>query len=434
MSPSGTEPSTPDGRAAGTVARHELTLHGITHGAESVGRLPSGKVCFVPHAIPGERVIVEITDERSRWARARLVAVLDPSPDRVPAPCPYAGPEEPGGPARCGGCVLQHVRPERQAALKRQIVVEQLERIGRFTAPPVADTVAVAPFGYRSHARFAADADGRLGFRRLRSRDVVAVDRCLLLDDGAQQLRTEAGDDWPGVEEVAVRAGTRGRALVVRPGPGGLAPLPAGEAAVALVGAGQPVDLRGDATVVEEVAGHAFAVSPTSFFQPGRPGAEALVRLVGDAAAVGPGDTVLDAYAGVGLFAHVLAAAGASVTAVESQPAAVRDARGNLGDAATVERGDAVRYLRDAARAARAFDVVVVDPPRAGVGTDACRDVAAVTRRALVYVSCDPAAFARDARALVDAGLQLERVTPVDQFAQTAAIETVARFIPTASR
>ena len=231
------------------AARHELTLHGLTHGAEAVGRLPSGKVCFVPHAVPGERVVVEVSEERSKWARGRLVEVLEASADRVQPPCPYAGAETPGAPPRCGGCLLQHVAPARQAAMRRRIVTEQLERIGRFTDPPIDDTVVVAPLGYRSHPRFAVDPAGRLGFRRLRTHEVVPIDRCLRLDERAQALREEAGDGWQGVQEVTVHAGARGRALLVRPGRGGLPPLPGGDAAVALLGAGKPADLRGRSTV-----------------------------------------------------------------------------------------------------------------------------------------------------------------------------------------
>src|SRR5690606_13367621 len=129
-------------------------LHGFTHGGEAVGRLPSGKACFVAYAIPGERVVVEVVEEHKRWARGRLVEVVEPSPDRVPAPCPYFGQDEAGEP-RCGGCALQHIAPERQAQLKRQVVVDQLEHIGKLSGPPVEDTVTPATFGYRCSARFA---------------------------------------------------------------------------------------------------------------------------------------------------------------------------------------------------------------------------------------------------------------------------------------
>lgn len=413
----------------GPGATVTLDLSGLTHACEAVGRLPSGKVCFVPHAIPGERVTVEVVEERSRWARARLVEVVTPSPDRVTPPCPYVGPEHPAGPPRCGGCALQHVSPQRQAIMKRRIVVEQLQRIGGFDQPPVAETCVVAPFAYRSHARFGVTGDGRLGYRRPRSRAVMPIDRCLLLTDAAQELRDRAGDAWPGVAEVAVRSGAGGGALVVTPGPGGLPALPSGDLPVAVTGTSRAVALRGEPTVVHDVAGLRLQVSPESFFQPGPAGAEALVGLVRAAVGAGPGTTVLDLYAGVGLFAAALAADGATVSAVEAQRAAAGDARANLApwpDAST-ERAPAERTVARRVAAGERVDVVVLDPPRGGAGAQLCAQLPSLAGR-VVYISCDPAALARDARAIADAGLTLRQVTPVDQFAQTATVEAVALF------
>lgn len=407
-------------------AVHELLLDGITHGAEAVGRLPSGKVCFVPFAIPGERVTVVVTEEHARWARGRLVEVLEDSPDRMAPPCPHFGP------GRCGGCALQHVTPERQAALKRRVVIEQLERIGRISDPPVADTVQLAPWAYRNHARFAVHPSGRLGFRRSGRDDVEAVDRCPLLTPAVQRLRDEAGDRWSGAVSVSVRAAHAGRgtALVVEPGEEALPPLPPGPSGVAVVDtAGVAHPLRGAATVHEHVAGFDYRVSAGSFFQPSTAGAEALVGLVRDAAEVTAGDAVADLYAGVGLFARVLAADGAAVVAVEGSPSACADAEHNLAaTTATVVCAPVERALEMFLAEDGSFDVVVLDPPRRGAGRDVCGQLARLRARTVVYVSCDPAALARDARALVAAGYRLARAVPVDQFAQTAAIETVATF------
>lgn len=396
-----------------------------------MGRLPDGKACFVPFAIPGERVVVEVVEDRKRWARARLVEIVEASPDRVDPPCPYFGAEEPDGPARCGGCKLQHVAPDRQAVMKRRIVVEQLERIGGLTDPPVEETVTPAGFGYRSQARFAADAQGRLGFRRLRGNDIVPIDTCILLTPQAQGVRDEAGDGWQGVEEVTVRHGADGGAMIVHPGPGGMPPLPEGETPVALTGRSTAVNLRGDATLEMAVGDLRYRVSPTSFFQAGPPGAAAILDLVVAAADVQPGDRVLDLYAGVGLLSKPLALAGAHVTAVESHPAACADAEVNLAElGVTIMRGRSEDAVGALISDGQAFDVVVLDPPRAGAGTELVAQLPALGPRAVVYVSCDPAALARDARALVEAGYDLVRATPVDQFAQTAAIETVAVFAP----
>ncbi len=410
----------------------ELVLDGITHGGEAVGRLPDGKACFVPYAIPGERVRVVVTEQRKRWARARLVAVVEASPDRVAAPCPYFGPE------RCGGCELQHIDPAAQSALKRRIITEQLQRIGKIADPPVAETVTVRPFGYRNRARFGVDAQGRLGFRRAGSHDLVPIDRCLLLEPEVQALREEAGDGWRGTEEVVVRASAEGnRAIVVTPGPGGLPPLPAGDAPVALVNfeparrRGGSGALRGDPALCERVEGvGTFRVSPTSFFQASREGAAVLARLVRAAAAVRPGETALDLHAGVGLFAAVLAGEGASVMAIEADPVAAEDARANLPDGVEVLTDDVETVVARLAAEGSYRDVVVLDPPRRGAGSKLCQAMAGLDPRVIVYVSCDPAALARDAALLAHEGYVLASAVPVDQFAQTAQIETVATFLP----
>jgi 23S rRNA (uracil1939-C5)-methyltransferase len=377
----------------------DVELTGMTHGGEAVGRLPDGKAVFVPFAIPGERVRVEVVEERRRWARARLVEVLAPSPDRVLPACPAFG--------ACGGCHLQHIAPARQRELKRQIVVDQLERIGKIADPPVAETVAAGETEYRATARFAVDDEGRLGFRRAASHDVVPIAACPLLTPAAQALRSAAGDAWRGTGEVTVRAGDVGASVTAD---------------------GRLVDH--DQAVTFRVAGFDFRVSAGSFFQAGIAGAEALVRLVRAAAGVGPGDVALDLYAGVGLFARVLAADGAHVVAVEASPAACADARVNLPPGVEVRQttaeGAVARLVAERAR----LDVVVLDPPRRGAGAALCADLTRLGARAIVYVSCDPAALGRDARALVDAGYRLAEAVPVDQFAHTAAIETVATFAP----
>ncbi len=406
-------------------AREVVELRGMAHGGEAVGRLADGRAVFVGYAIPGETVHAEVVTSRASWARARLLDVVKPSPDRVTAPCPYFGP------GRCGGCRLQHVAGSRQAAMVRQVVVDQLQRLGKITDPPVAETVPAGSYGYRSRARFAVDRGGRLAYRRAGSDALLPVDRCLLLDDATQALRDAAGDDWAGAAEVEIRSAPSGGAVVVH------APvssrrrdvaLPPGDVPVALASAARTTSLRGRTVLTESVAGFAFRVSPRSFFQANRAGAETLVALVREAAGVRSGDTALDLYAGVGMFARAFAADGAAVTAVESSPAAVADATHNLRDLADVVRapaGPAVAALRDAGRR---VDVAVLDPPRRGAGIALMDDLAAVVSRTIVYVACDPAALARDAAALAGAGWQLTRAVPVDQFAQTAHVEVVATF------
>ena len=409
----------------------QVTVHldGLAHGGDAVGRLPDGKACFVAYGIPGETVVAEITDERKRYAKGTVVEVLEPSAHRVAPPCPHFGP------GRCGGCRLQHIEPAHQATLLRQVVIDQLERIGKLVDPPVADTVrphAGDGLGYRNVGRMAPDPSGHLGFRRPASHEIEPVEVCPLLDRPTAATRRAAGDDWSGVDEVVIRGDATDRGMLeIHPGAGGIPELPPGDLPVVVVGSTGPVTLRGEPTLQEEVAGRTFWVSPTSFFQSSRAGAAVLAELVAAGASVEPGDTVLDLYAGVGLFAAALGEAGAAVTAVEAHGPAARDAARNLADLdVEVLEGRAEHVAEDLASEHRRADVVVVDPPRRGIGPQLAELVARIARNRVVYVSCDPAALGRDARAFLDAGWRLQHAVPVDQFTHTSHVEVVATFAP----
>lgn len=406
----------------------EATIDGFTHGGEGVARV-EGKAVFVPGTIPGERVRLRVTDDRKRWARAELVEVLDPSPDRVTPPCPYV-------PA-CGGCDLQHVRPVAQRQLKTRVVREQLERLGGLTDPPVTPCLAVGPdIGYRTHARFHAAPDGRLGFHRSGTHDVVPVDRCLVLAEAAQAVRDRVGDGT-GAAEVAVRAhATTGTAAaVLTPGPGPL-DLPEGRDDLVLVQPdGRTVPLRGDGVLEERIAGTTYRFRADAFFQVTSHGAEALVTHV--LAAVGDlaGALTWDLYAGVGLLSLPLARAGAEVVAVEGHPGAAEDARHNA-EVAGLELRVLAEPVGAVTRRAAAGDpdleppeVVVLDPPRTGAGERVVADLLTLEVPTLVYVACDPAALARDAKALAAGGYRLTSAQPLDLFPMTHQVEVVATFV-----
>ena len=235
------------------------TIDGFTHGGEGVARL-EGKAVFVAGTLPGERVLLRVVDDRKRWARAELLEVLEPSPDRVEPPCPYV-------PA-CGGCDLQHATPAAQRRLKTQVVREQLMRLGKVADPRVEPCRAVGPAtGYRTHAQFHAAPDGRLGFHRSGTHEVVPIDRCLVLAEAAQEVRDAVGDA-SGAVEVAVRAHatTGAAAAILTPGPGGLDLPPGGFDLLLEQPDGRTVPIRGDGELVEEVAGLRFHVPATAFF------------------------------------------------------------------------------------------------------------------------------------------------------------------------
>jgi tRNA/tmRNA/rRNA uracil-C5-methylase (TrmA/RlmC/RlmD family) len=408
----------------------EVSCAGVAHGGEAVGRLADGRAVFVPYAIPGERVRVRVTTTRRRFARAELLQVLEPSPDRVEARCPHFGP------GRCGGCAWQHIRPEAQADLKARLVRQQLVHVGGLTGIEVRPTLRPKAggepegFGYRERATLTAAEDGRLGFMRAGSHSVHPVDRCPLLASGLQELPGALGRH-PSGAKVRLRRGAGGERLVVlEAGASSRTRFypPADLAWATVRGSGTVVDGEGEPSVTERIAGVELHVSAASFFQVHRDGAEALVQLAGDALGPVTGGTLLDLYAGVGLFAATVGAEAAKVVAVESWKPAARDARRNLRahPDATVLQDDVAKAL---ARVPAA-DLVVIDPPRAGAGAVALGRVAALRPRAIALVSCDPAALARDVRTLADLGYGAAWVQPVDLFPQTAHVEALTALYP----
>lgn len=405
----------------------DAVVDGFTHGGEGVVRI-EGKAVFVPGTIPGERVRVRVVDDRKNWARAELVDVLEPSPDRVQPPCPYV-PE-------CGGCDLQHVRPDAQRELKRRVVVEQLERLGRLLDPPVEACRPVGPdTGYRTHAQLHADDQGRLGFHRAGSHDVVPIDQCLVLSPEAQRVRDLVGDDTMASEvQVRGHATTGSAAAVLHPDADAPIDMPAEADDVDVVLAqpdGSTMAFRGDGELAEEVAGVRYGFDAASFFQVNTGGAEAIVREVLAAAGDLDGAVTWDLYAGVGLLTVPLAQAGAEVVAVEGQVSSAEWLARNAEDADVLDRvqpvaDDVAAFVADDHD--ETPDVVVLDPPRTGAGERTCERLAALRPDTIVYVACDPAALARDARTLTEHGYTLRRAVPLDLFPMTHHVEVVATF------
>ena len=396
-----------------------LHVTGVAVGGDGLARQASGRVVLVAGALPGERVLVEGIDVRSGHARAAVAEVVEPASERVTPPCPRAV-------EGCGGCGWQHVAASAQPALKVAMVEDALRRLAGVEAPEVALGPALPAVGYRTTVRGVAGPDGRVGLRRYRSHDLIAVPDCQVADPLVAEVL--AAGRFPAGATVTVRAGARtGDRLVVLDAPrGGDTPGWADDAVVpdgVRVVTGDELDGGKRAWLFEEVAGRRLRVSARSFFQSGPAGAEALVGVVG--AAVGPlsaADHLVDLYGGVGLFAATVAGE-ARVTLVESSPSAAADARINLrGQVAKVVRGDVGRWRP------RRAGVVVADPPRAGLAKEGVRTVAATGAPVVVLVSCDAGALGRDVGLLTGAGYRLTSTTLVDQFAGTPHVEVVTRF------
>lgn len=385
---------------AGETVR--LTLDSFSHRGSAIGRL-DGKVVFAAYGLPGEEVDVLIERAYPDYLEGVVTAVHRPSPHRVTPRCEYFG--------VCGGCQLQHADYTEQLRLKTAIVREQLRRIGHLPDLPVLPAIAAPePWFYRNHARFSVDREGWLGFVMRGRKRILRVENCFIVHPWIRDtLRTLQGGRLPKLHQVAMRVGVRTGDTLIQPDLTPYAP-----------------DVRsGQRAYEEELCGERFRVSAPSFFQVNTDQAETLVRLVREGLCLRADDVLLDAYAGVGTFAKVLAREVAEVIAIEVSASSVADGRFNTAALANVRwiEGEVERVLPDLDRRPTA---VVLDPSRQGCAPAALRALidAAVPR--IAYVSCEPATLARDLRLLVDGGYRVRSVQPVDLFPQTYHIECVA--------
>lgn len=400
----------------------------VAAGGDTLGRFADGRVVFCEGGLPGEEVTVRLVADRRDYARAQVVSVNAPSPDRVQPPCPHAS-------AGCGGCQWQHVSVAAQLRHKASIVADSWRRLAHAEAPPGPPPVGVVPDSYRTSLRLAVDPGGRPAYQQRHSHRTVSVDSCLVAHPLLEELLTgtlmrtapspgrrkddrRARRSRPGERaEVALRVGlASGERLVHATGGAEVIEAPPG---TIVVGADD------DGHLHESVAGRRWRVSARSFFQSGPAAAELLVAAVTDAAgAVEAGDHLVDLYAGVGLLGGSLAAAtGCRLTSVESSRSAAADALSNLRDLdAAVVGADVGEWEATAA------EVVVADPARPGLGRPGVAALVATGARRAVVVSCDPASGARDAALLLDAGYRAVRLAVLDLFPHTVHVETVTTY------
>lgn len=383
-----------------------------------LGHEPSGRVVLATGGLPGEVVRVQVRRARPTLFEGQVVAVDVASPHRVDPPCPHVA-------TGCGGCDLQHLTVDSQLPLKVDVVADALRRLGRIADPPVRAAAAVRPVGHRTTLRLAVDEQGRPGFRRRASHDVEVVDDCLVAHPRLVELLDAR---FPGADEVVARtsAATGERLVVVAPGRDGCSGLPAD---VLVVGRDQ-LDAGTEASVTETVRGVRLQVSADSFFQSGPAAAALLVDAVVAAggAELAAATTVVDAYGGVGLFSAVLGAPGAEAAGahwivVERSPSSVADARVNLAGRDVVIIEAAVEAWEP-----EAADVVIADPARTGLGTEATGRLAGTGAAVVVLVSCDAAALGRDAALLAGHGYRLADAAVLDLFPHTHHVEVVSRF------
>jgi 23S rRNA (uracil1939-C5)-methyltransferase len=378
-----------------TPERIEVTFTDMAYEGHALARYEDG-VVFAEYGIPGERATVELYRKHGGVAHGRVVEVHEASPDRIEAPCPYFG--------VCGGCQWQHITYERQLELKRHVVREQLRRIGKFAVQPVAETVgADEPFGYRNHMRFSAGKKGDLGFVRRGSHSLLPIERCLIAQPAINDTLARYRGKTAGLHQLEVRLGVNTGDILIQP----------------------PESGEKRASYRETLLGRSFEVSSASFFQSNTHQAERLIALVIEKLAPRPADVLVDAYAGVGTFAALLAPLVRSVIAIEEAPNAVADAILNMKDLSNVKciEGKVEHVLPELRERP---DALILDPPRQGCHPAVLDAITTHRPPRLVYVSCDPATLARDLRILVDGGYELQEVTPLDMFPQTFHVECVA--------
>ncbi len=380
----------------------------IAKGGACIGKAPDGRTAFITGTIPGEQVEVTVEKEHKNRVETTCDVVVDPSPHRIKPACKHV---QDG----CGGCDWQHIDATHQSTLRNAIVADGLRRLGGITDVPIVSGPTLSAADYRSTVK-AAVINGKAGFRKVGSHDLVAVDQCVIAHPLAEEVLSEG--NFGEANEITIRVGVNtGDRLLIVDVPKETVSVPEDVVVV------EKNELKAGkrAFYHEEVGGKRFRISAYSFFQCRPDGALTLAQLVNEAISQTPG-TVLDAYCGVGLFG-VLSGEGRTVVGVESNKSAIADAKINYA------KGNKVIHSRFENWTSSPFDVVIADPARAGLKKQGCAKIAATGAQAIALISCDPASLARDAKILTsEHNYSLEKVTTVDMFAHTSHVETVSLF------
>jgi 23S rRNA (uracil1939-C5)-methyltransferase len=395
-----------------------IDLAGMGRLGEALAEV-DGKQVFVFGGIPGESVVAEVLREQRSYIAARVVKVVEPSPYRVAAPCHYFG--------QCTGCQWQHISYAYQLELKRGIVRDALERVGGLQNVTVPETVpSPQPWGYRNHARFTVSPDGagRLGYVNRSTRQWVGVETCMLMAPWINKALAALQGHVEETTQLSLRYGVNTGSWILQP---------------RLYSPTVPME-SGQKHYQESLLGTNFQVSSPSFFQVNTLQAEKMMELVYEGLALTGSEIVVDAYAGVGTFAVLLAGKARRVIAIEESASALEDAKHNISGTPNVEfrRGKTEQVLAELAREGLnvgvQLDAVVLDPPRAGCQPEALDALLAATPRRVVYVSCDPETLARDLKVLTDGPYRIECVQPVDMFPHTHHVECITTLVFDAER
>jgi 23S rRNA (uracil1939-C5)-methyltransferase len=400
-----------------------IRLEKQVYGGAVLGRLSDGRVVFVPFGLPGETVKVRIVDQKRGHVRAELVEVLEPSTERITPRCKHFG--------VCGGCHYQHISYPAQIQLKADILRDQLVRIGRIPNPPVQPIVASPlEWNYRNHIQFHLTRDGKLGYIPANGRGVLPISECHLPEPSLNAI-------WPGLEfdpglgleRVSLRVGVDDQSMLVLESADPQPPELELEADLSVVHLADDdmVVMAGDEALNISVKDRPFRVSPASFFQVNTGMAGKMVEHLLESLPVSSATSLLDVYCGVGLFSAFFAARVGRLIGIELSPSACEDFAANLDEFDNVEL-----YEAPAESVLPGLeitpDLVILDPPRAGLDKRALDALLDRAPKKIAYVSCDPSTLGRDAARLIAGGYRLVQVTPFDLFPQTYSIESISIF------
>jgi 23S rRNA (uracil1939-C5)-methyltransferase len=436
-----------------------LNIEKLIYGGDGLARLPAespgnkdrsrGKAVFMPFVLVGENVEAALTEEKPGFARAHAEAIVEPSPHRVPPPCPHF--------ARCGGCHYQHATYEHQLEIKKEILRENLRRIAKLELQCEIQLHPSPPWNYRNRSRLQVRTQPEFaaGYFKLSSHELLPVEECPisspLINRGIAALwrAGRAGKVVEGVREVEFFANAdsngnetkllldllcapEARRAAVRAWAEELysaTPEIAGVAAFRepQKGVQEPLVAVGASELTYQTKTAAYRVSAGAFFQTNRFLTDELVSIV---TAGRSGELALDLYAGVGLFSTALACNFRHIVSVESSQTAAADLQYNLPVNGKAVQATAEQYLTKVPHPSLVVpDLVVMDPPRSGLGDPVVRALASASAPRLTYVSCDPATLARDLVPLQAAGYHVDEVHLVDLFPQTYHVETVLQLI-----
>jgi 23S rRNA (uracil1939-C5)-methyltransferase len=399
-----------------------VVMDRLVYGGDAMGRLPDGRAVFVPYTLPGEEVRVCLVEEKRGHVRGELLEVLRPSPQRIQPPFPQA--------QAYGSTHYQHLPYELQLSIKAEILAEQLSRMAGLANPPVQSTLPSARiWNYRNHIQLHVDEQGRLGYHEPRSRRVIPIQSDPLAEEPLNQILPHlAVEAIPSLERISLRLGMDEDILLVMEANQPDAPeLSVEELDVSAVYVSPNGELlmAGSDHLFMEAASRSYKVSAQSFFQVNNQQASRMVASLLENLPLQPQMTVLELYSGVGLFSAHIALRVARLVAVEASGSACADFVENLDEFDNVELYEAPVEIALPSVELKP-DLVLVDPPRSGLGARVIPHILATQAPLLAYISCDPATLARDARRLSEGGYQLEQVTPVDMFPQTYHIESIS--------